>query len=259
MMDHLNASINVGQAAGVDREIRMLSGDAAGDTQSSTWFNLAMAYMSKGAMSDAVDAMDRAIFYLLRVSAPGAVVHDEVCTQAAIEEMQVNVPRRQAAGGGGDGRAGGSAADRGVRGQLLELKELANERRADGPFARPLHVWPGAAEARPRAAGAGTVPTRGGGGAAQADFLSLKMIPEMLCRLAGMEKPRGDTQREMMLSAVEAAAALGGAAAGCRRPPAAPGPAADVLPDGEQPDGHPRRADGAKPADARQPAPRPPP
>ena len=211
MTKHLEASIRAGKSGGVEQEIRMLKQATAADPmQPSAWFNLAMAYKSKGARVEATGAMDRAIFYLLATTEPGACEPPPGVTKAMMEQMMVDFVAK-----GGElleEAAHGAPSDLEVKfslaGRLIELKDrvggavppitralvhyvYAEVLRKSEEVERALEQYElAAAAARPEAC----------------DALALMIIPEMHARLAVKKHAaKSDAQRQGMKRAADAA------------------------------------------------------
>ena len=82
-----------GDTSAAEREIETLKQKAAVDKiQPGPWYNLAMAYHSRGNKShEAVQAMDKAVFYMLQSSRPGVVDLSDPALKKAHSEFQVQM------------------------------------------------------------------------------------------------------------------------------------------------------------------------
>lgn len=92
---HLEAAVAAGRggtAAAKEQEIQMLLQAAAADEhQPMPWFNLAMAYKERGSKREAVEAMDKAVFFTVESSRPGVVDLSDPQMRRAFEEIQTQV------------------------------------------------------------------------------------------------------------------------------------------------------------------------
>lgn len=92
---HMQAAIDAGRsgsASAAAQEIKMLKQSAAADPhQPATWFNLAQAYRSQGSKAEAVEAMAKAVFYMLQVLEPGKIDPNMPGVKEMLEKFPVDM------------------------------------------------------------------------------------------------------------------------------------------------------------------------
>jgi tetratricopeptide (TPR) repeat protein len=213
---HLEASIAAGKGQGKAaklQEIKMLKQAAAAEpNQPFTWFNLSQAYMEMGAKQEAVEAMDRAVFYMLQTLRPGAVDMSDPAFAEGVARAQLDMVTTGARmlQDAVVGRAHDElSADESLGKRLVELAGHCGTRLPPGAHSLVHHVYGNVLRKRSANAEA-LVQLRKAdaaawdGGKGKRDLASLSVIPDVIAN-AAMSERTADARRAHLIAAVDAA------------------------------------------------------